>query len=181
MKETKQTELPDLDRQARLSNLLGAAVIGLSDDIRNCSQQIVAREGASAAALLVVGHHAGLSVQKLSQILQMSHPGAVRLLDNLAMENLVHRQRSAKDTRLAELYLTDEGAILRQKVLQKRQALLEAAISTLSTDETRQLEGILEKILTRLPKNNIHGETICRFCDETSCVDCPIERIAAQS
>ncbi len=175
MKKNASTESPPTYHQARLANLLGAAVIGLGDDIRNSNQRILAREGATAAALAVVGHHPGLSVQKLNRILEMSHPGTVRLLDSLTAANLVDRRRSTKDTRIAELYLTAQGTILRQEILRERQLGLEAAISQLSATEMFQLEGILEKILVALPREAIHGETICRFCDEASCADCPIE------
>lgn len=175
MKKSLEPTVFVAPNENRIANLLGAAALGLSDRIRNSSRQILARDGATAAALSLIGHNPAISVLSLSRILEMSHPGTVRLLDTLAAAGMVNRRRSTKDGRTAELHLSEDGYHARQEMLRERQKALLAAISGLSSTETEQLEQILEKIIRKLPRNEVHCHTICRFCDEDACTDCPME------
>lgn len=159
---------------ARVGNLLGAVAIGLGDAIRDGCRAAVNGEGASPAAISVLGALPGISVATLSRILEMSHPGAVRLLEGLAEAHLVDRRRSAADLRTAELHLTEKGQAARAKILCERHARLQTAFAGLSGVELEQFGKILEKILVSLPRDELHCATICRFCDEVSCIDCPL-------
>ena len=44
------------------------------------------------AALCVIGHEPGLSIDFLARVLGMSHPGTVRLVDRLETDGLIKRR-----------------------------------------------------------------------------------------
>lgn len=163
----------------RTANVLGAVALGVVDALRAGSRAIMGYDGAAAAALSMIGHKPSLSVLHLSQVLEMSHPGTVRLVDNLVSDGLVERRRSARDARTVELRLTVLGEERRKAVAASREAAILATLSVLSADETRQLGMLLGRLLQSMPKSDVHGDTICRLCDEVRCDQCPVE--AAQS
>src|SRR5260221_11376655 len=76
---------------ARTANLLGAIALGLADDILETAERHVAHGGCTPAALCVIGHEPGLSIDFLPRLLGMSHPGTGRLADRLEQDGLVHR------------------------------------------------------------------------------------------
>ena len=93
---------------SRSSNLLGAFVIGVYDQMLARIEAEVGLGGQSAAALVVIGFNQGRSVDFLSGALQLSHSGCVRVVDKLAQAGLVQR-REGKDRRVVALHLTAVG------------------------------------------------------------------------
>lgn len=136
----------------RTANVLGAVALGVVDALRAGSRAIMGYDGAAAAALSMIGHKPSLSVLHLSQVLEMSHPGTVRLVDNLVSDGLVERRRSARDARTVELRLTVLGEERRKAVAASREAAILATLSVLSADETRQLGMLLGRLLQSMPK-----------------------------
>lgn len=57
------------DTQTRLANLLGALAVGISDRIRLAAAEKTSMGGEAAAALIVIGHMVGLSIDQLGRIL----------------------------------------------------------------------------------------------------------------
>jgi MarR family transcriptional regulator, negative regulator of the multidrug operon emrRAB len=74
---------------ARTANLLGALALGLADNILDTTERHVANGGCTPAALSVIGHEPGQSIDFLARVLGMSHPGAVRLVDRFEADGLV--------------------------------------------------------------------------------------------
>lgn len=163
------------DADRRLANLLGAAAIGVSDRLVANFRALKISEGAGPAALAVIGHHPGASVLALSKILNLSHPGAVRLLDTLSARDLVRRERSLEDGRLVRLWLTPAGEAMRARLLGEREAELLGLLAGFSAKERALLAGLLERLVRSLPRDIAEGDRICRFCDESQCADCPIK------
>ena len=84
------------------TNLLGALTRALSDRIESQMKKQFKRTGESAAAVIFIGYTPGISVEALRQVLSLSHPGTVRLVDRLAEDGLVER-RKTKDGRAVAL------------------------------------------------------------------------------
>ena len=61
----------------KAENVVGAMALMLSDALLTASQKEAAAN-ISAAAITLIGHVPGLSIDELSQGLNLSHPGAVR-------------------------------------------------------------------------------------------------------
>lgn len=161
----------------RTLNLLGAFALGITDVLENVVEKNAGYGGETPAALVTIGAEPGLSINKLHQILNLSHPGTVRLVDRLEVEGLVER-RAGSDGRTLALFLTSEGVKRRKTVLSERQKQLDVAMKALSKEERKQLTKLLEKMLTAMTTTELRSFTICRLCEDEVCPakTCPVEQ-----
>ena len=162
-----------IERMDRITNLLGALALAITDRIKSGMKNTFDRSGETAAAIVVLGYAPGLSVEILRQVLDLSHPGTVRLIDRLEQDGLVER-RKAVDGRAVALHLTAKGSTLRQRLMDRRLDLLEAALKGLSDDDRLVFGNLLAKVLANLPETEMAKHRICRLCSVKTCADCPI-------
>ena len=162
--------IADMDQT---TNLLGALALAVTDRIRSGMKETFDRSGETAAAIVVLGYAPGLSVEPLRQVLDLSHPGTVRLIDRLAEDGLVERRKAA-DGRAVALHLTRKGGGLRKRLMGRRLDTLEAALEGLTADERLVLARLMAKVLTNLPETEMAKHRICRLCAVPLCKDCPI-------
>lgn len=158
----------------RLENVFGAVALAAFDAISESVVEDVARTGANGAALNLVGHIPGASIDTVARGLGLSHPGTVRVVDRLVEAGLVTRTSSVIDRRSVELYLTAIGTRTRRSLLRGRNAAIEDFLAPLSTAERRQLDNISAKLLRANVRNIPDALGTCRFCDERVCIDCPV-------
>jgi MarR family transcriptional regulator, negative regulator of the multidrug operon emrRAB len=161
---------------ARTTNLLGALALGLSDEIINTAERQVTHGGFTPAALSLIGHEPGLSIDHLAHIIGRSHSGTVRIVDRLEADQLIAR-RPTSDGRTVALHLTVAGEKRRAKLLAERRTVLEGQLKRLSPHERAQLAILLEKLLIGIKRDTEHAYTICRLCEERVCKPCPMERV----
>ena len=157
----------------RTTNLLGALALAITDRIGSQLNDTLHRAGETPAAMVVLGYAPGLSVEILRQVLGLSHPGTVRLIDRLAEDNLVER-RPALDGRAVALHLTANGRKLRTRLMDRRLDAIEPALTDLTAEERATLGHLLAKILKTMPDSEMHKHRICRLCAVRLCNDCPI-------
>ncbi|RYF54490.1 MAG: MarR family transcriptional regulator, partial [Comamonadaceae bacterium] len=81
----------------KLVNLFGALALAVADDLLAEAQKQAPEPGPAAAAVSLLRHEPGMSIDQLRRGLSLSHPGAVRLVDRLAGDGLVERQISTRD------------------------------------------------------------------------------------
>ena len=160
----------------RTVNLLGALALSLVDSL-NLAIKTTGYGGEAPAALVTLGANPGLSINTLRQILNLSHPGTVRLIDRLAAQELVER-RAGVDGRTLAIFLTEKGYERRQAMLAKRSQQLQLALSELTQSDRNQLTRLLEKMLTTVTTTEIRSFAICRLCEEEVCPaeNCPVEQ-----
>jgi len=158
---------------SRLANLLGVLAVTLADDLQRVAAGAAGQGGGSAAALVQIATHPGLSIDELRRRITLSHSSVVRLVDRLVERELVRRGRSATDARVATLTLTDDGARLAAAVLAARQRLLIDVVQRLSADRRRELAASVEELLRRLPTSAAECCVMCRLCRLD---DCPLDR-----
>ena len=160
---------------SRTSNLLGALAVALTDALTEVTER-GARHGAAApAALVTIADEPRISIERLRHVLQLSHSGAVRVIDRLAADGLVERQ-SGRDQRSVSLLLTPAGREAATAVLAERQAILDHALAGLTAAERRALTPLVEKLLAGISAGRHSAEHICRLCDTSVCPlsDCPV-------
>lgn len=161
----------------RTSNLLGALALGVVDAFHAGVEANAGYGGETPAALVTLGVEPGLSINQLRQILNLSHPGTVRLVDRLEKEGLVER-RSGADGRTLALFLSDAGHERRRAILRERRQQLQLALNGLTSDEREQLTTLLEKMLSAMTTSQLRAFALCRLCDEDVCPGdrCPVEQ-----
>ena len=156
------------------TNLLGALALAVQDRIETGLRSQLNRSGEAAAAIVWLGYTPGMSVEALRQVLRLSHPGTVRLIDRLTEDRHVER-RQTEDGRAVALHLTPRGKKLRDRLLQQRLDLLESALSDLAEDERRVFGDLMARVLAQLPTTELDKHHICRLCAVPVCSDhCPI-------
>ena len=155
------------------ANILGALGLAISDRIEDTARVVLKRSGETPAALVVIGYGLGPSNNRLRDILGLSHPGTVRLIDRLVADGLVERRRG-KDARTLALYLTEDGHTARQSLLQGRMAEMETFLAPLDGEEREVFSNLISKILSNQSLSNLERCRVCRLCDGEACNDCPI-------
>ncbi|NJN59583.1 MAG: MarR family transcriptional regulator [Leptolyngbyaceae cyanobacterium SL_5_9] len=163
--------------QERTLNLLGALALTVADGLSAAVEAIAEQGGEAPAALVTLGVEPGLSINALRKILNLSHPGTVRLVDRLEAQGLVER-RAGADGRTLALFLTDAGQERRRTILAKRRQQLQGMVSSLTDNEQTQLTQLLEKMLTAMTTSELRAFEICRLCEEEVCPGdrCPVEQ-----
>lgn len=169
--------MEDIDN--RLANLLGALATGISDRMRQAAAEQTALGGEAAAALIVLGHIEGLSVDQLGRVLKLSHPGTVRVVDRLVAAGLAERKSALSDRRALALHLTPAGEAERSAVLAGRRAVISAVLGQLAPTDYPVLERLVEKMLVSLPHDAMSAMSVCRFCDQHACAACPMDQFGA--
>ena len=81
----------------RTSNLLGALALSVMDAFNTVVAASAGSGGETPAALVTLGADPGVSINQLRQILNLSHPGTVRLIDRLEKEGHLLVLRHKKD------------------------------------------------------------------------------------
>ncbi len=157
----------------RTANLLGVVGLAVADRIEGAARDILSHVGETPAAVVVIGYGLGPSNDQLRRILNLSHPGAVRLVDRLVADGLVER-RQGRDKRAIALYLTAQGENLREELLKERLAAIRPLLTPLTRSEQEALASLLHKLLSSMQTTDLERCNLCRLCDDRVCSDCPI-------
>jgi len=157
----------------RTANLLGTVGLAIANRIEAMARDTLHHAGETPAALVVIGYGLGPSNDQLRRILGLSHPGSVRLVDRLVADDLVER-REGRDKRAIALYLTEQGAALREKLLKGRLAAIKPLVISLTDTEQEVLAALLHKMLSSMEPTDLERCTLCRLCDDRVCSNCPI-------
>lgn len=163
----KAGELRDL-------NIIGAFALALADDFKATMEDLAEANESACAALIVIGQESGLSLDRLSKILQLSQPGTVRLVDRLAGAKLVERKVGA-DRRAVALRLTEAGRRQVKSLHIGRQHALAQSLRGLDDWERSTLTAIAGKVLRSLDRSQLACDRRCRLCDVEACPEqaCP--------
>lgn len=155
------------------ANLLGVVGLAVAERIESGARKILRHAGETPAAIVVIGYDLGPSNEQLRRILNLSHPGSVRLVDRLVADGLVER-RNGRDKRTIALYLTKAGYKLREKLLRERLAALRPLLTPLTKAEQQGLAVLLHKLLSSMETTDLERCNLCRLCDDRVCTTCPI-------
>ncbi|MYZ43334.1 MarR family winged helix-turn-helix transcriptional regulator [Schauerella aestuarii] len=158
----------------KLVNIFGALALAVADDLLAEAQTEAPEAGPAAAAISLLRHEPGMSIDQLRRGLPLSHPGTVRLVDRLAEDGLVMRQTSERDRRAVALSLTQAGESACSKIRAARGESVGRALSALNAKERATFGVLVEKMLSTLVRGEDHCYAVCRLCDETACKECPV-------
>ena len=163
------------NKSAYLTNLLGAFVTTINDQLTLQLEGEVGAGGAAPAALTAVDTWPDCSIESLCGVLGLTHSGAVRLVGRLTSAGLVERRRGA-DARRVELRLTGQGQSVVRRVRRTRQRILDSVVSELSESERGVLATLLDHSLRQITPSGVQAQHSCRLCDHSVCPGdtCPI-------
>ncbi len=165
-------------RDARLANLLATAAIGLTDQISAQTADMAQLDGKAPDALVAMLDFSPRgSVHRLSQIVGLTHSGAVRLVDRLVDAGFVQRA-PGPDGRSVAVSLTREGRRLARRVRERRLAESARVLDGLADRQRDELLAACELIVASLTRRRLDqrsagdappGGALCRLCDFSAC------------
>ncbi len=170
-------EGPDQQPHPRLGNLLAALALGLVDDGIAAVAESTALSATGAAALISLAEFLdGQNVGRLSEVLGLSHSGAVRLVAQLETRGLV-RRGPGQDRRQVSVVLTDDGRRLAEQAATARMGVVADAVSGLGEEDLRTLEHLVASLIEsrtserrrRRAEEGWAGAWWCRMCDFEAC------------
>lgn len=157
-----------------LTNLLGALALAVSD-VQDQALETQSRPRADLEALLAVYARPGSTVRDIALTTELTHSGAVRVIDRLGALGWVER-RAGEDRRTVELHCTKSGSEKARSTLALRRQALRDLAETLSPAQATSFRKAAERILSSLPKDRPDAWRICRLCDHGVCdaPTCPV-------
>jgi MarR family transcriptional regulator, negative regulator of the multidrug operon emrRAB len=161
---------------SRLPNLLGALCLAVTDQMASAGRAAVGLAGSGPAALLTLYTRPGISIESLRQILGISQPATVRVVDRLVAAGLVTRE-PGPDGRTLALRLTAQGRERAQAALASRLRAARTILDELTDRERDGLSHLLDRMLGTLPATRDDARHLCRLCDHSACSDpyCPVD------
>lgn len=169
--------------RAAAANVLGAVALAVADQIPVTVTPAGGRSDSAAATLSALYHFPGHpTVDRLGQVVGLTHSGAVRLVDRLAGAGLVERTPGT-DRRSRSVRLTASGRRAARRVSGRRTAYLTSLLAGLSPAETGALYELLGRVMGQVVEHKGGGAWICRMCDLQACGraagNCPAANAAA--
>jgi DNA-binding MarR family transcriptional regulator len=159
--------------RAATANVLGALALAVAGQIpvtvTPTPTSAGGRSDSAAAALSALYHFPGqITVDRLGQVLGLTHSGAVRLVDRLAGAGLVERAPGT-DRRSRSVRLTAAGRRAARRVSGRRIAYLTSLLAGLSPAQTSALHDLLARVMGQVVHHKQGGAWICRLCDLRAC------------
>jgi DNA-binding MarR family transcriptional regulator len=153
---------------ARLEQLLGVVALAATDRFRSSMEHELGAAGGAPAALVHVQAWPEGSISQLAEVLGLSQPAAVRLVEKLVERGLLTRA-PGPDGRTTALRCTRAGEELVDAMLAKRAASLRPLLAGLAPEERVQLEGLLTRVTVDLAHDRPGALNTCRMCDRDAC------------
>ncbi|MCW2308020.1 MarR family winged helix-turn-helix transcriptional regulator [Rhodobium gokarnense] len=145
----------------------------------NLVQTAVARSSShldpDGSVLLAIHAHAGAPIRDIASMMQLSHSGAVRVIDRLQGSGLVERRQGA-DKRNVALVLTPAGRDQAEAILALQETAIATRLEMLSQQDLSHLENTLERILEGAAEDRLEAWRLCRHCNHAICENarCPV-------
>jgi DNA-binding MarR family transcriptional regulator len=152
----------------RLEQLLGVVALAATDRFRSAVEGELGAGGAAPAALVHLRAWPGGSVSDLGDVLGLSQPAAVRLVERLVARDLVRRDPGA-DGRTRALSCTPQGERVAETMLADRADSLRPLLGVLEPKEREQLERLLGRLTAGLADDRPGALLTCRLCDRDAC------------
>src|SRR5579859_6520807 len=162
----------------RLTNLVGALSLALSDRVRDATETEAGFRAAAPAALVALHEFLGHgTMDQLRRAVGLSPSGAVRLVDRLVQQGYVERLPGS-DGRSVALVLTAQGRAAARRVRAARSEALKRVLVALPPADLNSLTSIAEKLLGAITRERLadrdqghdpSGGWLCRLCDFDAC------------
>ncbi|WP_345229509.1 MarR family winged helix-turn-helix transcriptional regulator [[Roseibacterium] beibuensis] len=154
-----------------ISNLLSAAA-NLADE---CMLDAAGLASPDTRVLLSIKAHPSATIRQISEIVGLSHSGAVRAVDRLQTRSFVERREGA-DRRNVSLHVTELGRETANAFLDQRTGAIQRQLEKLTAEEQQELAALLARMLQGVATDRPQAWRLCRDCDHDRCErsGCPI-------
>jgi DNA-binding MarR family transcriptional regulator len=160
------------DSQEHAINVIGAWSLAVADAIERSTVAVVGIAGAAPAALVAVAADPDMSIDGLRRALDLTHPGAVRLVDRL--EGRGWMQRRPGRGRVVHLRLTAQGDRTHRRLLETRHQAIATVTKTLDPAALERVAELVASSLTAASTDTDRLRHLCRLCRRSDCDPCPV-------
>jgi DNA-binding MarR family transcriptional regulator len=151
------------------ANVLGALALAVTDRIDAAVAAAAGQSVSAAAALSAILHFTEPpNLDRLGQILGLTHSGAVRLVDRLTDAGLVVRT-PGRDGRSRVLALTEAGHATAERVTAARASVHDDLLDDVSPGEQTTLHDLAGRLMAAHVRTKERGAWTCRMCDLDAC------------
>jgi len=154
-------------------NVLAAWALSVADTVRVASEESTGLSGAAPAGLVAVVADPGMSIDELRRVLDLTHPGTVRLVDRLVDRGWVRRVRGVGRT--LRLEPTSAGRRAERRLAAHREEALAHRLAVLTDTDLATLARLVDPVLARTTDDREAMRRLCRLCDRKACAPCPVE------
>lgn len=144
--------LSDDDQTTHIDEIV-ETIVYLYTESRRLTKQ-AAREigltGPQLTVLKLLDTLGDVSLSSLSERIRAQNSTVTGIIDRMEREGLVVRERSTSDRRVVYIRLTDKGRELARSVPVEPMEIFRTVLSTLSSDDTRDLLRVLGKLGKRV-------------------------------
>jgi MarR family transcriptional regulator, negative regulator of the multidrug operon emrRAB len=160
------------ESQEHSLNVIGAWSLAVADAIQRSTIAVTGIAGAAPAALVAVAADPDMSIDELRRALDLTHPGAVRLVDRL--EGCSWIQRRSGHGRTVHLRLTTQGRRTHRQLLHARHEAIAALTETLDLAALQRVAELVAPSLTAASTDTDRLRHLCRLCRRSDCDPCPV-------
>lgn len=164
--------------QKRHNNLnqIAAFALTVTDSLNEAMAEQFDRSHSEIETLISVRYCNDFTVGWLSDVLDLTHSAAVRIVDRLEKDNRIRRIPQT-NRRYVGLVLTPSGVKLADDMLKARQTALEKLFEGIEDNALNRLMTVTRKILESGVSDKLSAYRRCRSCDENMCgSSCPVQR-----
>jgi DNA-binding MarR family transcriptional regulator len=157
--------------------VLGLTALAVMDRLRASLAAGPAVSEVEAGALVHVQAWPGGSIGDLADVVGLSQPATVRMVDRLVEQGLLSRE-AGRDRRTVALVPTEAGSRAADAVLEARAEALAPLLRDLSGRERATLACLLGRVAAGLAHDRRGAVRVCRLCDRDVCYSgpgCPLE------
>lgn len=132
---------------------IGYAITDVARLLRTVFERRVRASGLTRAQWLVIARvrrRPGLSQSEIADLLEIEKASAGRLIDRMEAKGWLQRRDDASDRRVNRLHLTLEAERLHAAFWPIAESTVDMALGDLSTEERRQLTGLMTRIKVTL-------------------------------
>jgi|SRR6185437_3639382 len=160
-----------------LANTLGTLATELASQIAEATESVVGRRGEVPAAVNALAQFLdGATIQQLSDVLALTHSGAVRLVNRLEDHGLAART-PGPDGRSQSVQLTKAGRALGRRVAEARAGVVNDALADLDADDRQALAQLVDALVSTLTARRMEERRkgrepdgwLCRLCSLADC------------
>lgn len=128
---------------------IGVVISDVARLLRTEFDRRVRRLGITRAQWLVLTRlhrHPGASHSELAEMMEVEKATAGRMIDRLVANGWVERRVQRDDRRVKRVYLTPEAERVHKRIWRVAEATVDAALGSLSAQESRQLMALLQRV-----------------------------------
>ncbi|WP_404381779.1 MarR family winged helix-turn-helix transcriptional regulator [Caenispirillum salinarum] len=146
------------------ANKLGALATALADAMADGFGDL---SPSAAAAVLTLRQTETLGTTELAQVVGLSQPACTRMVDRLVADGLAQR-RPARG-RTVPIALTEKGRREGELIQARRLAVLRTVTEGLDKKERKDLDRLLDRLLSAVAADGAAPHRACRLCDTRVC------------